>query len=59
MFSEVKDKDQANKLYKKFDTSYVSNIADFLEENSYLTSGQYNSLVKVYTAFRMDNLQKN
>jgi hypothetical protein len=28
-------------------------MKEFLEENGYLTSGQFNSLVKVYHSFRM------
>jgi len=41
------------KNHKKFNISYVSSIKDFLNENGYVTEGQYNGLVRIYTSFRM------
>lgn len=40
--------------HKRFNTDYVSSLQEFLEEKGYLTSSQYNSLVKIYYSFRMD-----
>ena len=43
-----------SKLHTRFKTDYVNSIREYLEENLHITSSQYNSLVKIYYAFRMD-----
>lgn len=40
--------------HKKFDPSMTESINEYLSENGYITSAQYNALVRVYYAFRMD-----
>lgn len=40
---------------KSFDTKFVNSISDFLTERGYITGAQYNKLVNIYRAFRMDN----
>ena len=41
------------KNHEKFKTDYLESLVEYLEENSCLTSSQYNSLVKIYYAFHM------
>jgi len=42
------------KTHKKFNLSYIDSVWEFLEEKGFISSSQYNKLVKVYYAFRMD-----
>ena len=42
------------KSHKSFKTDYLDSVYEFLSENGYITSSQYNSLLKTYYAFRMD-----
>ena len=44
--------------HKSFKTSYLESVMDFLNQNEFVTSGQYNPLVKIYYAFRMDEKNK-
>lgn len=39
---------------KRFDMSYTNSVWEYLEKNGYITSNQFNGLVKIYYAFRMD-----
>jgi len=39
--------------HPKFTTNFVESVEAFLEENGYITSAQYNALVKCYYAFKM------
>ena len=41
-------------VHPKFETKYIDSLNDYLQNNGYLTSTQYNKLVKIYYAFRMD-----
>jgi len=43
-----------SKNHPRFDPSFTESIAEFLEENGFITSSQYNSLQRVYHSFRMD-----
>ena len=46
--------------HKRFDLSFLDSIVDFLVEYGYVTSAQYNSLVKIYYSFKMnEKLKKN
>ena len=36
-----------------FDPSFLDSIGEFGKKNGFISSGQYNSLLKVYRAFRM------
>ena len=40
--------------HKRFNTDYINSVHDFLLEKGYVTSSQYNSLVKIYYSFRID-----
>jgi len=40
--------------HKSFSTDFVESVEEYLEEHGYVTSSQFNSLVKVYYSFRMD-----
>lgn len=40
--------------HSKFSLSFTESVAEYLEENGFITSAQYNKLVKIYYAFRMD-----
>lgn len=42
------------KAHKKFNTNFIDSLDEFLEQNGFLTSFQYNKLVNIYYAFRMD-----
>lgn len=42
------------KEHKKFNSSYLESVLEYLEENKHITSNQYNALVNVYYSFRMD-----
>ena len=42
------------KKHPRFSPLFVESIDDFLTENGYITSTQFNSLVKIYYSFRMD-----
>lgn len=42
------------KTHPKFKTDYLDSIVEYLKQNNYITSHQFNSLVKVYYAFRME-----
>lgn len=46
------------KNHPRFDTKYVDSIQDYLAENGYITSNQYNALVNVYYSFRMDKFKE-
>src|SRR6185503_4569547 len=37
-----------------FKTDFVKSVKGFLDKKDYITSSQYNSLIKVYFSFRMD-----
>lgn len=39
--------------HKKFNTDYLDSVKEYLEQNGYITSCQYNCLVKTYYAFKM------
>lgn len=43
------------KFHKHFNCAYVSSVIEFAEENGFITSGQYNALVKIYYAFRIND----
>lgn len=38
----------------RYKTDYLNSIKEFIDKNGFITSAQYNSLVKTYYAFRMD-----
>jgi hypothetical protein len=40
--------------HKKFNTGYTESIEEYLEENEFITCNQFNSLVKIFYAFKMD-----
>jgi len=42
------------KLHKSFNNKFTISVKDFLLQKGYITSMQYNSLVKIYYSFRMD-----
>lgn len=42
------------KTHPKFNVAYTESIKAYGSENGYITSTQYNTLVKTYYAFRMD-----
>lgn len=42
------------KSHPRFCTSFVESVSDYLEKKGYITSAQYNSLVRCYYAFRMN-----
>lgn len=44
--------------HPRFKADYTESVKEYLEEHGFITSQQYNSLVKVYYAFRMDKEQK-
>lgn len=39
---------------KKFSLDFVNSVLEFGKKNGYITSHQYNSLLKVHASFRMD-----
>lgn len=39
---------------EKFDQKYLNSIENFLENNGYITENQYNTLVKIYYAYRLN-----
>lgn len=39
---------------KSFNTDFVISIVDYANENGFVTSAQYNSLLKTYYAFKMN-----
>lgn len=41
------------KKHKKFNTSFVQSVEQFLTENGFITSSQYNKLVNIYYSFQM------
>ena len=41
------------KNHKNFKTDYTKSLIEFLEENGFITSSQYNGLVRIYYSFRM------
>ena len=47
------------KAHPKFHSDFVNSVSDYLEENGLLTSGQYNTLVKIYYSFRMDKKEND
>ena len=47
-----------SKSHPRFNTNFTHEMVLFLNDNLYLTSGQYNSLVKIYYCFRMDEKVK-
>ena len=44
--------------HKKFNTDFCESILDFLDEKGYITSSQYNALLKTYFAFKMNETVK-
>ena len=44
--------------HKRFDLSFCESVAEFLDENGYITSQQYNALRRVYHSFRMEEWLK-
>jgi hypothetical protein len=50
---------EAAEHLKNFKTNYCESIYENLEKNGYLTSTQYNTLVKIYYSWRMDQPRKN
>lgn len=42
------------KQQPRFNRSFLDDVTKFLEGNGYITSSQYNALVKIYYSFRMD-----
>lgn len=42
------------KTHPKFSTDYLDSVSEFLEERGFMTSSQYNSLVRVYYSFKME-----
>jgi len=63
VFEDVYDEEQLKIIdeiikygekHERFDTSFTESIKEYLEENGFITSTQYNSLVRVYYSFRMD-----
>jgi hypothetical protein len=40
--------------YPRYKTDYINSIIEYMDNNGFITSSQYNSLVKSYYAFRMD-----
>lgn len=43
-----------SKSNKKFKTDYIESIMEFGHKHRYITSNQFNSLVKIYYAFKMN-----
>lgn len=43
-----------SKTHLKYNLSYLESVQEYLQEHGFITSGQYNALVKNYYAFRMD-----
>jgi curved DNA-binding protein CbpA len=46
------------KDHQKFSTSFVDSIKEFLEGKGFITSTQYNSLIRIYYGFKMDTKEK-
>ncbi len=42
------------KYHPKYNLYYLESVEEYLAEHGYVTSAQYNALVKAYYAFRMD-----
>ncbi len=53
-FDVIKDILEYAEKNKRYKTDYVQSILEFIENKGYITSSQYNSLVKSYYTFRMD-----
>lgn len=45
--------------HKSFKIEFVESVKDFLHENGYITSRQFNRLVYIYYAFAMDKKKKD
>jgi hypothetical protein len=56
IIDEILDYAENNKNFK---LDFTSSVVDYLEINTYITSGQYNRLVYIYYAFAMDKKGKN
>lgn len=46
------------KAHKKFNTQFCESILEFLDEKGYITSSQYNALLKTYYAFKMNEFNQ-
>ena len=40
--------------YPRYKTDYINSILEYMDNKGFITSAQYNSLVKTYYTFRMD-----
>ena len=45
--------------HERFDTSFVDSLVTFLETKGYLSSSQYNCLVKLYYSFDMNETEED
>lgn len=45
--------------HEKFKLDFVESVEEFLIENEYITSKQFNVLVNIYYSFAMDEIKKN
>jgi curved DNA-binding protein CbpA len=57
-FDLIKDILKYAKNNPKYKKDYIESIMEFINNNGFITSAQYNSLVKTYYAFRMDREDK-
>jgi len=51
LIEEIFDYSCAN---PKFKSDFFDSVLDFLNEKKYVTSGQFNALIKIYYSFRMN-----
>ena len=54
----LEDIEEYATTHPKFDTTYIENLRGFLSMRGYLTSAQYNKLVKIFYSFRMNEKKK-